>query len=127
MSNEERHDRGSDSRPEWFADFERKLVDLIQEAPGAQTQDVGACLTVLIPRGAGADNAVFGGLVTSRDEKHERMAEELLTAVLWAMLADGVSPETLRDTFDDAMGMVEPMTTALDVLQLDDTEDSVVN
>jgi hypothetical protein len=115
------------SQPEWFEEFEDKLVDLIQQAPGSHGNDLGACLTVLIPRGAGADNAVFGGIVTSRDEGRDTMNGELLRAVIWAMLADGVAPETLRTTFEQAMEIAEPATTDLDVLRLDETEDDTVN
>ncbi len=116
-----------DPRPDWFADFEMKLVDLIRTAPGSQTQDFGACLTVLIPRGGGADNAIFGGLVTAKDEHPNQMQEELLTAVVWALLADGVSPDVLRATFEHAMITAEPATTELDVLRLSAIEDDVVN
>ncbi len=119
--------KDSDPRPEWFEDFENKLVDLIQQAPGAHGQDLGACLTVLIPRGAGAANAIFGGLVTARDERSDRMSEELLRAVIWAMLADGVAPELLRDTFEAAIQIVEPATTNLDVLRLDTAGDDTIN
>jgi hypothetical protein len=121
--------RSSDpeTRPEWFADFENKLVDLIRTAPGSQPQDLGACLTVLIPRGGGADNAIFGGLVTSKEEPPSQMQEELLTAVIWALLADGVSPEVLRATFDHSMITAEPTTTELDVLRMDAAEDDIVN
>ena len=125
MSDPEKHD--GDPRPDWFADFERKLVDLIQQAPGSQGQDLGACLTVLIPRGAGADNAVFGGLVTARDAHRDQMSEELLRAVVWAMLADGVPPATLRATFDAALDVIAPEPTALDLIELDATEDDTVN
>jgi hypothetical protein len=117
----------SDPRPEWFAEFEDKLVDLIQQAPGSHGRDLGACLTVLIPRGAGADNAIFGGLVTARDERVDRMSEELLRAVIWAMLADGVAPDLLRATFESALEIVEPVATDLDILPLDDTEGDTVN
>ena len=104
--NDGTHDN-PDTRPEWFADFERKLVDLIQSAPGSRAQDLGACLTVLIPRGGSADNAVFGGLVTSREEPTDLMRMELLTAVVWALLADGITPEVLRATFEHALGITE--------------------
>jgi hypothetical protein len=97
----------ANARPEWFTDFEEKLVDLIRSAPGAQTQDLGACLTVLIPKGGGADNAVFGGLVTSREEHPDTMRMELLTAVVWALIADGISPEALRVTFDHSVGILD--------------------
>ena len=116
-----------DRRPDWFTDFEDKLVDLIRTAPGSQSQDLGACLTVLIPRGGGADNAIFGGLVTAKDEQPNQMQEELLTAVIWALLADGVSPDVLRATFDHSMITAEPVTTELDVLRVAEIEDEVVN
>jgi hypothetical protein len=125
MSDESRGD--ADQRPEWFADFEDKLVDLIRTAPGSQSQDLGACLTVLIPRGGGADNAIFGGLVTAKDEPPSQMQEELLTAVVWALVADGVSPDVLRATFEHALIIAEPKVTALDVLQMDASEDDIVN
>ncbi len=118
---------GAEKRPDWFADFEDKLVDLIRTAPGSQTQDLGACLTVLIPRGGGADNAVFGGLVTSKDEHPSQMQEELLTAVIWALLTDGISPEVLRATFEHSMMTAEPVTTDLDILRMDESEDEPVN
>jgi hypothetical protein len=118
--------REMDTRPEWFAEFERKLVDLIRTAPGSQTQDVGACLTVLIPRGGGANDAVFGGIVTSREEKVDHMREELLTAVVWALLADGVQPQALWEIFERALG-IDTTTTALEVAALDEIEDGVVN
>jgi hypothetical protein len=116
-----------DGRPEWFADFENKLVDLIRTAPGSQTQDLGACLTVLIPRGGGADDAIFGGLVTAKDAHPNQMQEELLTAVIWALLADGVAPDVLRATFEHSMMIAEPVTSDLDVLRMDGIEDEVVN
>jgi hypothetical protein len=120
--------RGSaDERPDWFADFEDKLVDLIRTAPGSQTQDLGACLTVLIPRGGSADNAVFGGLVTSKDEHPTQMQEELLTAVVWALLTDGIAPDVLRATFEHSMMIAEPATTDLDILRLDEGENEPVN
>jgi len=125
MSNESRG--GAIERPDWFADFEDKLVDLIRTAPGSQTQDLGACLTVLIPRGGGADNAVFGGLVTSKDEHPSQMQEELLTAVIWALLTDGISPEVLRATFEHSMMTAEPVTTDLDTLRMDEREDEPIN
>jgi len=117
----------TDRRPDWFADFEDKLVDLIRTAPGSQTQDLGACLTVLIPRGGGADNAIFGGLVTAKDEHPNQMQEELLTAVVWALLADGVSPDVLRATFEHSMITAEPVTTDLDILRMDEFNDDIVN
>jgi len=116
-----------DPRPDWFADFEDKLVDLIRTAPGSQAQDLGACLTVLIPRGGGADNAIFGGLVTAKDEHPNQMQEELLTAVIWALLTDGVSPQVLRATFEHAMMTAEPITTDLDIMRMDEAEDETVN
>lgn len=125
MSDEFRGDENQ--RPEWFADFEDKLVDLIRTAPGSQAQDLGACLTVLIPRGGGADNAVFGGLVTAKDEHPSQMQEELLTAVIWALLTDGVSPEVLRATFEHSMMTAEPVTTDLDILRMDESEDEPIN
>ena len=125
MSDESRGD--ADQRPDWFADFENKLVDLIRTAPGSQAQDLGACLTVLIPRGGGADNAIFGGLVTAKDEQPRQMREELLTAVIWALLADGVSPEVLRATFEHSMMTAEPITTDLDILRMEEVDDDVVN
>jgi len=125
MSDESRGD--ANDRPDWFADFEDKLVDLIRTAPGSQTQDLGACLTVLIPRGGGADNAVFGGLVTSKSEHPSQMQEELLTAVIWALLADGISPDVLRATFEHSMITAEPVTTDLEILRLDESEDEPVN
>lgn len=118
---------GENDRPEWFADFEDKLVDLIRTAPGSQAQDLGACLTVLIPRGGGADNAVFGGLVTAKDEHPSQMQEELLTAVIWALLTDGVSPEVLRATFEHSMMTAEPVVTDLDILRMDESEDEPIN
>jgi hypothetical protein len=124
MSNHPR--TGASDRPQWFADFEQKLVDLIRTSPGAQTQDLGACLTVLIPRGGGANNAFFGGLVTARDGRREQIREELLTAVVWALLADGVLPESLRETFEHSMQVAEG-TAALTGSELDDFEDEVVN
>jgi len=117
----------ADPRPDWFADFEDKLVDLIRSAPGSPTEDLGACLTVLIPRGGGADNAIFGGLVTAQDEQPNQMQEELLTAVIWALLADGVSPEVLRATFEHSMVTAEPITTDLDVLRMEEIGDDIVN
>lgn len=114
-------------RPDWFADFEDKLVDLIRSAPGSQAQDLGACLTVLIPRGGGADNAIFGGLVTSKDEHPSQMQEELLTAVIWALLADGISPDVLRATFEHSMITAEPAITDLEALRLEEFDDDVVN
>lgn len=117
----------TDQRPDWFADFEDKLVDLIRTAPGSQSQDLGACLTVLIPRGGGADNAIFGGLVTAKDAHPSQMQEELLTAVIWALLADGVSPDVLRATFEHSMITAEPVTADLDVLRMDTVEDEIVN
>lgn len=117
----------TDQRPDWFADFEDKLVDLIRTAPGSQTQDLGACLTVLIPRGGGADNAIFGGLVTAKDEHPNQMQEELLTAVIWALLADGVSPDVLRATFEHSMITAEPAVTDLDVLRLEEVDEDTVN
>ena len=125
MSDESRGD--ADPRPDWFADFEDKLVDLIRTAPGSQAQDLGACLTVLIPRGGGADNAIFGGLVTAKDEQPRQMQEELLTAVIWALLADGVSPEVLRATFEHSMVTAEPITTDLDILRMEEVGDDTVN
>lgn len=119
---------GAGARPSWFADFERKLVDLIRTAPGSQSQDLGACLTVLIPRGGSADNAIFGGLVTSRDEPKSQMQEELLTAVVWALLADGISPNVLRATFEHAMITAETTTTDIDEAWLDDSDhEEIVN
>lgn len=118
---------GAGDRPTWFADFERKLVDLIRTAPGSQSQDLGACLTVLIPRGGGADNAIFGGLVTSRDEVHTQMQEELLTAVVWALLADGIPPNVLRATFEHAVITAETTATDIDDSWIDDDEETVVN
>ena len=125
MSNRSPDD--SDPRPDWFADFEDKLVDLIRTAPGSQSQDLGACLTVLIPRGGGADNAIFGGLVTAKDEHPNQMQEELLTAVIWALLADGVSPDVLRATFEHSVITAAPVTTDLEVLRMEELEDDVVN
>ena len=125
MSDESHGD--ADPRPDWFADFEDKLVDLIRTAPGSQAQDLGACLTVLIPRGGGADNAIFGGLVTAKDEQPRQMQEELLTAVIWALLADGVSPEVLRATFEHSMVTAEPITTDLDILRMEEVGDDTVN
>jgi len=125
MSDESQGDM--DPRPDWFADFEDKLVDLIRTAPGSQAQDLGACLTVLIPRGGGADNAIFGGLVTAKDEHPSQMQEELLTAVIWALLTDGVSPEVLRATFEHSMVTAEPITTELDIVRMDEVEDETVN
>lgn len=122
----DRRTSGPDSRPAWFADFESKLVDLIRSAPGSQSQDLGACLTVLIPRGGGADNAIFGGLVTARDGRPEQMQEELLTAVVWALLADGCAPEVLRATFEHSM-ITAAAIPGLDSPVLDDTEDEPVN
>jgi len=116
-----------DPRPEWFADFESKLVDLIRTAPGSQTQDLGACLTVLIPRGGGADDAIFGGLVTAKDAHPNQMQEELLTAVIWALLADGVAPDVLRATFEHSLMIAEPAVTDLDVLRMDEVGDETVN
>jgi hypothetical protein len=118
---------GADTRPSWFADFERKLVDLIRTAPGSQAQDLGACLTVLIPRGGGADNAIFGGLVTAKDAHPNQMQEELLTAVVWALLADGISPEILRATFEHAMVTAEPTTTDLDLVRMDECDEDIIN
>jgi hypothetical protein len=115
-----------DTRPEWFADFERKLVELIRTSPGSRTQDLGACLTVLIPRGGSADNAVFGGLVTSREEPTDLMRMELLTAVIWALLADGVSPEALRATFEHSLGITE-VSAELIPAELDWADDGPVN
>jgi hypothetical protein len=125
MNDQSRGD--ADKRPDWFAEFEDKLVDLIRSAPGSQAQDLGACLTVLIPRGGGADNAVFGGLVTSKDEHPSQMQEELLTAVIWALLTDGVSPNVLRATFEHSMMTAEPVTTDLEVLGMDEGEGEPVN
>ncbi|MEX1310673.1 MAG: hypothetical protein AB1Z65_09670 [Candidatus Sulfomarinibacteraceae bacterium] len=116
----------TDPRPDWFADFESKLVDLIRSAPGSQSQDLGACLTVLIPRGGGADNAIFGGLVTAKEEQPSQMQEELLTAVIWALLADGISPDVLRATFEHSMITAEPA-TGLDTLLTDFDDDDLVN
>ncbi len=116
----------TDPRPDWFADFENKLVDLIRTAPGSQSQDLGACLTVLIPRGGGADNAIFGGLVTAKEEQPSQMQEELLTAVIWALLADGISPDVLRSTFEHSMITAEP-TVGLDPLIMDLNDDDLVN
>ena len=113
--------------PSWFGDFERKLVELIRQAPGAQAQDLGACLTVLIPRGGGADNAIFGGLVTAKDEQPSQMQEELLTAVIWALLADGVPADVLRATFEHSMITAEPAATGLDVIRMDDIGEDVIN
>lgn len=113
--------------PSWFADFEEKLVELIRKAPGSQSQDLGACLTVLIPRGGGADNAVFGGLVTARDEHPGQMQEEVLTAVIWALLADGIPPDVLRATFEHSMITADPIATELDLLSMDEAEDDTVN
>lgn len=124
MSDEPRSD--VDARPPWFADFERKLVDLIQTAPGSRSEDLGACLTVLIPRGGGADNAIFGGLVTAKDEQPNQMQEELLTAVVWALLADGVSPNVLRATFEHSIMTAEPA-IGLPPEWMDDSEDGPVN
>jgi hypothetical protein len=117
----------SGHRPKWFADFESKLVDLIRTAPGSQTQDLGACLTVLIPRGGGADDAIFGGLVTAKDAHPNQMQEELLTAVIWALLADGVSPDVLRATFEHSLMIAEPTVTDLDLLQMDEIDEDIVN
>lgn len=117
----------SSHRPKWFADFESKLVDLIRTAPGSQTQDLGACLTVLIPRGGGADDAIFGGLVTAKDARPNQMQEELLTAVVWALIADGISPHVLRATFEHSLMIAEPTTTDLDILLTDDVDDDIVN
>lgn len=125
MSDESRGD--ADLRPDWFADFEDKLVDLIRTAPGSRSQDLGACLTVLIPRGGGADNAIFGGLVTSKDAPPSQMQEELLTAVVWALIADGISPDVLRATFEHALIISEPTVTDVDVHRMDATEDDIVN
>ena len=125
MSDESQGD--VDPRPDWFADFEDKLVDLIRTAPGSQAQDLGACLTVLIPRGGGADNAIFGGLVTAKDEQPNQMQEELLTAVIWALLADGISPEVLRATFEHSVITAEPVTTDLEVLRMAEIEDETIN
>ncbi len=125
MSNETQGD--PDLRPEWFADFESKLVDLIRTAPGSQSQDLGACLTVLIPRGGGADDAIFGGLVTAKDAHPSQMQEELLTAVIWALVADGVAPDVLRATVEHSLMISEPVTTELDVMRMDATEADVVN
>jgi hypothetical protein len=116
----------TDPRPDWFADFENKLVDLIRTAPGSQSQDLGACLTVLIPRGGGADNAIFGGLVTAKEEQPSQMQEELLTAVIWALLADGISPDVLRSTFEHSMITAEPA-VGLDPLIMDLNDDDLVN
>ncbi len=55
------------------------------------------------------------------------MQEELLTAVIWALLADGVSPDVLRATFEHSMMIAEPVTADLDVLRMDGIEDEVVN
>jgi hypothetical protein len=123
----ERYDGGGSDRPGWFSDFERKLVDLIRTAPGAQQQDLGACLTVLIPRGGSADNAIFGGVVTSRDEVQSQMQEELLTAVVWALLADGVEPDLLRATFEHAMIVAEPAGADATALLMNADETEVVN
>jgi hypothetical protein len=116
----------TDPRPDWFADFENKLVDLIRTAPGCQSQDLGACLTVLIPRGGGADNAIFGGLVTAKEEQPSQMQEELLTAVIWALLADGISPDVLRATFEHSMITAEPA-TGHESLMMNAEDDGVVN
>ncbi len=113
--------------PSWFADFEEKLVDLIRKAPGSQSQDLGACLTVLIPRGGGADNAIFGGLITARDEHPGQMQEEVLTAVIWALLADGVPPDVLRATFEHSMITADPIAAEFDVLGMDEADDDIVN
>ncbi|MCU0304217.1 MAG: hypothetical protein MUC56_09200 [Thermoanaerobaculales bacterium] len=120
-------DGGSGERPGWFADFERKLVDLIRTAPGAQQQDLGACLTVLIPRGGSADNAIFGGVVTSRDEVQSQMQEELLTAVVWALLADGVEPDLLRATFEHAMIVADPADAQASAMLMNADECEIVN
>jgi hypothetical protein len=116
----------TENRPEWFAEFERKLVDLIRSAPGAQSQDVGACLTVLIPRGGGADNAVFGGLVTAREEQVDHMRSELLTAVVWALLADGVHPASLQETFEQSLG-IDQTAAAFDDLDRPESNSDTVN
>ena len=113
--------------PSWFAAFEEKLVDLIRSAPGTEAQDLGACLTVVIPRGGGADNAIFGGLVTAKDEPPSQMQEELLTAVIWALLADGVPPDELRATFEHSMITARPATLGLDIPHLDDANEEIIN
>lgn len=118
---------GASPTPSWFADFEEKLVDLIRKAPGSQSQDLGACLTVLIPRGGGADSAIFGGLVTARDEHPGQMQEEVLTAVIWALLADGVPPDVLRATFEHSMITADPVAAEFDAFRLDEEEDETVN
>lgn len=115
-----------DTRPEWFAEFEKKLVDLIRSEPGSRAHDLGACLTVLIPRGGSADNAVFGGLVTSREEQPDVMRMELLTAVVWALMADGVSPEILRATFEHSIGITEEV-AAMTPAELDWIDDEPIN
>jgi len=125
MSDESQGD--VDPRPDWFSDFEDKLVDLIRTAPGSQSEDLGACLTVLIPRGGGADNAIFGGLVTAKDEHPNQMQEELLTAVIWALLADGISPDVLRATFEHSVITAKPFTTDLEVLRMEELEDETIN
>lgn len=126
MSDEPRAD--SNLPPSWFADFEKKLVDLFRTAPGQQNHDMGACLTVLIPRGGGADNAVFGGLVTSEEEPQGLMQEELLTAVIWALLADGVRPEILRATFEHSMITADPAAVPYDNLpNMNELDEDVVN
>ena len=114
--------------PSWFADFEEKLVDLIRSAPGKQQRDLGACLTVLIPRGGGADDAIFGGLVTSENEPQSLMQEELLTAVIWALLADGIRPDVLRAAFEHAVITASPAGVPYDDLpDLDALLEDVVN
>ena len=120
------HDDNS-LQPSWFADFEEKLVDLIRSAPGTHAQDLGACLTVVIPRGGGADNAIFGGLVTAKDEPPSQMQEELLTAVIWALLADGVPPDELRATFEHSMITARPASVGLDIPHLDDANEEIIN
>ena len=122
----DRSDSAISERPRWFAEFEQKLVDLIRTSPGAQTQDLGACLTVLIPRGGGADNAFFGGLVTARDGQREQVREELLVAVIWALLADGVSPDALSETFERSI-MAAERSNALAPAELDGADDEIVN
>ena len=119
--------KDAESRPEWFAEFERKLVDLMQSDPGSRGHDLGACLTVLIPRGGSADNAVFGGLVTSQEEPPDVMRMELLTAVVWALLADGISPDVLRAAFEHSLAITEETTALAPVDDLESVEDGPVN
>ena len=73
------------------------------------------------------DTIPIGGLVTAKDEHPNQMQEELLTAVIWALLTDGVSPQVLRATFEHAMMTAEPITTDLDIMRMDEAEDETVN